>query len=417
MAGIVVTKSGEEPGVKTLKVEVPVERVASAEAKAASYYAKRVKLPGFRKGKIPLAVIKKKYPDAIRENVIRDLVEESWKTALDQENLEPIAEPQVKDLKMEPGAPITFQLAVAVKPELELTRIGGFRLTRSIAKVTDAMVEIQLDDMRRQRAPWAPVEDENPVPGNLVSITITPLEDGAAQESKQYQVVLGEGQALLEIEEQVIRMRPGETADARVRLPDDFPDEAKRGTQRRIRVDLHEIKRQLLPDLNDEFAREVGDFDSVEALRAAVQADLEAEARREGDMGVRQQLIEEIQSANGVEAPRPMVQRVMSAFADAYQVPDDKLEQFASEFAPVAERQVKRDLIVDHVAEREGLKATEEDIDERIAEIAKQNKTDPAKVYASLQKSKRLNELERSITDEKVFKYLMEQSTITDKTT
>ncbi len=417
MSEIVVTKSGEEPGVKTLKVEIPIDRVATAEAKAASYYAKRVKLPGFRKGKIPLAVIKKKFPDAIRENVIRDLVEESWKVALDQEKLEPIAEPQVRDLKMEPGAPITFQLAVAVKPELELNRIGGFKLTRSIAKVTDAMVEMQIDSMRRQRAPWVPVEDENPAPGDLVSITITPLEDAVDQEGKQYQVVLGEGQALPDIEEQLIRMRPGETAEARVRLPDDSPEESKRGAERKIRVDLHEVKRQLLPDLNDDFAREVGDFDSVVDLRATVLADLEAESRREGDTGVRQQLIDEIQAANGVEAPRPMVQRVMSAFAEAYQVPDDKLEQFASDFAPVAERQVKRDLIIDYVAEKEGLKATEEDIDERVAEIARQNKTEPAKVYASLQKSKRLNELERSITDEKVFKYLMEQSSITDKTT
>jgi trigger factor len=416
MPEIVITKGAEEPGVKTLNVEVPVERVATAETKAASYYAKRVKLPGFRKGKIPLAVIRKKFPDAIRENVIRDLVEESWKAALDQEQLQPIAEPQIKDLKMEPGAPITFQLAVAVKPELELSRTGGFNLTRKIAAVTDAMVEMQLDSMRRQRAPWAPVKDETPVPGDLVSITITPLEDGETEEGKQYQVVLGEGQALPDIEEQVVRMRPGDTADASVRLPDDFPDESKRGAERRIRVELHEVKRQLVPELNDDFAREVGDFESVDALRAAVRDDLEAEAHREGDMGVRQQLIEEIQAANGVTAPRPMVQRVMSAFAEAYQVPDDKLEEFASEFAPVAERQVKRDLIIDHVAEKEGLKATEEDIDARIAEIAKQNGTEPAKVYASLQKSKRLNELERSITDDKVFKYLMEQSTIAETT-
>jgi trigger factor len=416
MPEIVITKGAEEPGVKTLNVEVPVERVATAETKAASYYAKRVKLPGFRKGKIPLAVIRKKFPDAIRENVIRDLVEESWKAALDQEQLQPIAEPQVKDLKMEPGAPITFQLAVAVKPELDLSRTGGFNLTRKMAAVTDAMVEMQLESMRRQRAPWAPVKDETPVPGDLVSITITPLEEGETEEGKQYQVVLGEGQALPDIEEQVVRMLPGDTADASVRLPDDFPDESKRGTERRIRVELHELKRQLVPELNDDFAREVGDFESVDALRAAVRDDLEAEAHREADMGVRQELIEEIQAANGVTAPRPMVQRVMSAFAQAYQVPDDKLEEFASEFAPVAERQVKRDLIIDHVAEKEGLKATEEDIDARIAEIAKQNGTEPAKVYASLQKSKRLNELERSITDDKVFKYLMEQSTITETT-
>ena len=416
MVEIVVTKSSEEPGVKTLRVEVPVELVETAEKKAASYYAKRVRLPGFRKGKVPLAVIKKKFPDAIRDNVIRDLVEESWKVALDQESLEPIAEPQVSDLKMEAGSPITFQLAVAVKPELELSRVGGFKLTRKVAKVTDAMVEMQVDSLRKQRAPWAPVEDENPVTGDLVSITITPLEEGGSQEGKQYQVVLGDGQALPDIEEQVMRMRSGETAETSVRLPDDYPDEAKRGAARAIRIELHEVKRQQLPDLTDEFAREVGDFDSTDALKSAVRSDLEVEAGREADMEVRRLLIEEIQSANAVDAPRPMVQRVMSAFAEAYQIPDDKLEEFATEFGPVAERQVKRDLIIGHLAEKEDLKASEEDIDERVAEIAKQSNSEPGKVYASLEKSKRLSELERSITDDKVFNYLMEQSTIQDET-
>jgi trigger factor len=147
-----------------------------------------------------------------------------------------------------------------------------------------------------------------------------------------------------------------------------------------------------------------------------VRDDLEAEARREGDAEVRRQLLEEIESANSVDAPRPMVQRVMSAFAEAYKVPDDQLEKFAAEFAPVAERQVKRDLIIDHIAEKESLKATEEELDSRIEEIAQRQNTDPSKVYSSLQKAKRLNELERSIIEEKVFNYLMEQSTIVDET-
>ena len=416
MADIVITKSSEEPGVKHLKVEVPVEMVDAAEKKAATYYAKRVKLPGFRKGKVPHNVIKKKFPEAIQENVIRELVEASWKAALDQEDLEPIAEPQVKDLKLESGSPLTFQLSVAVKPELELSRIGGFKLTRKITSVTDAMVDMQLEAMQRQRAPWVPVEGEKPISGDLASFTITPIEDGEPLENNQYQVVLGEGQALPDIEDQIMRMVPEETGDAKVKFPDDFPDESKRGESRTIRVELHEVKRQQLPELTDEFAREVGDFDSVDALKSTVRSDLEAEARREGDAEVRRQVISEIEAANAVEAPRPMVQRVMSAFAQAYQVPDDQLEKFASEFAPVAERQVKRDLIVDHIAEQQGLKATEEDLDDRIAEIAKKQNSDPGKVYASLEKAKRLTELERSITDEKVFKYLEEQSTITDET-
>ena len=416
MADIVITKSSEEPGVKHLKVEVPVEMVDAAEKKAATYYARRVKLPGFRKGKVPHNVIKKKFPEAIKENVVRELVEASWKAALDQEDMEPIAEPQVKDLKLESGSPLTFQLSVAVKPELELSRIGGFKLTRKITSVTDAMVGMQLEAMQRQRAPWVPVEGEKPISGDLTSFTITPIEDGEPLEDNQYQVVLGEGQALPDIEDQIMRMVPEETGDAKVKFPDDFPDESKRGESRTIRVELHEVKRQQLPELTDEFAREVGDFDSVDALKSTVRSDLEAEARREGDAEVRRQVISEIEAANAVEAPRPMVQRVMSAFAQAYQVPDDQLEKFASEFAPVAERQVKRDLIVDHIAEQQGLKATEEDLDDRIAEIAKKQNSDPGKVYASLEKAKRLTELERSITDEKVFKYLEEQSTITDET-
>jgi trigger factor len=416
MAEIVVTRGSEEPGVKNLKVEVPVEVVDTAEKKAAAYYAKRVKLPGFRKGKVPLPVIRKKFSDGIRENVIRELVQESWKTALDQEDLKPIADPQIRDLKFESGIPLTFELSVAVKPELELGRVSGFNVTRKIPKVTDTMVEAQLEDLRRQRAPWVPVEGEKPAHGQLVSVTITPLEQGEPREGKQYQIVLGEGQALPDVEDRVMQMLPTETVDATVRFPDDFPDESKRGDERTVRIELHEVKRQDLPDLNDEFAQEVGDFDSAGALTSAVRDDLEAEARREGDAEVRRQLLEEIESANSVDAPRPMVQRVMSAFAEAYKVPDDQLEKFAAEFAPVAERQVKRDLIIDHIAEKESLKATEEELDSRIEEIAQRQNTDPSKVYSSLQKAKRMNELERSITEEKVFIYLMEQSTIVDET-
>ncbi len=415
MGEIVITKAGEEPGVEHLKVEVPVEKVDAAQRKAASYYAKRVKLPGFRKGKVPQSVIYKKFRDAIRESVIRELIQDSWQQAVEQEGLKPIADPQVKDLKFEDNAPVTFELLVAVKPELALDRIGGFKLTRRIPKVTDSMVEMQLNDLRRQRAPWVPTEGAKPQRGQLVSITVTPLEQGEPQEAKQYQIVLGEGQALPDVEDRVMQMVPGETLDTTVRFPDDFPDETKQGQLRSVRLELHEVKRQDLPELTDDFARELGDFESVAALRDVVRTDLESEARREADSYVRRQLIEEIIAANNVDAPRPLVQRVISAFASTYEVTDDQYEKFASDFAPVAEQQVKRDLVIEHVAEHADLKATEEEVDERIAAIAKQRNTEPAKVYSSLQKAKRLGELERGITEEKVFAHLMAQSNITDE--
>ncbi len=415
MTEIVVTKTGDEPGTKSLKVEIPVPRVEAAEQKAATAYAKRAKLPGFRPGKAPLAVIRQRFRQAIRESAIRELIDAGWKAAVDQESLEPIGEPRIKDLKFDEGNPVTFELMVEVKPELDLGRLGGFQLTRKTAAISDPMVDEQIDELRKEKAPWVPVESSVPQIGHMVSVTIIPIEDGEPKEGKQYQLVLGQGQALPDIEDRILGMQPGQTADATVGFPEDFPDEAKRGSTQVVRIVLHEIKMQDLPPLDDDFAREVGDFDSLTALRDTVRGDLEAAAKREADVELRRQVIEEIVAANQLDAPRGMVQRVLGAYASAYKVPDDQLERFAAEFGPIAERQVKRDLVIDHVAERHNLKATEEDVDARVEEIAKQRDAQPGQVYASLQKADRLRELERSLTEERVFDFLFKQSTVSDE--
>ena len=423
---IQITKTAEEPGSKSLKVEVSIEHVQAAELDAARKYAKRAKLPGFRKGKVPLSVVRKQYREAIRETVIRELIGESWKAALDQEDLKPIADPRVRDFRFEDDAPVTFELLVEVKPELEIGRLGGFVLSHKIRPVSDEMVDHQLDELRRQKAPWVPVEGEKPKPGNLVSVSIETRAEGAegtegaegadkAGETRQYQIQLGTGRAIPELEEKIMTLAPGGTLEAPVKFPDDFPDELKRGQTRRVHIELHEVKRQEPPELTDDFARELGDFDSITDLRNTVRQDLESEARREEDAEVRGQLMEQLIAANSVTAPMPMVQRALSVFAQLYEVPDDQLERFTAEFGPIAERQVQRDLVIDHVAERENLRATEDDVERRVEEIAKKRNAQPGQVYASLQKAGRLKELERSLTEEKVFNYLLEQSTIRDE--
>src|SRR5262249_39654818 len=134
-----IVPSGEEPGAKSLKVEIPVERVSEAEKKATSVLAKRVRLPGFRAGKAPVEVVRKRYRDAIREQLLRQLIEESWKAALEQEQLKPIADPHIHHLKFDDGQPITFEFHVEVKPELKLDRLGEFSLTRKATPVGDEM--------------------------------------------------------------------------------------------------------------------------------------------------------------------------------------------------------------------------------------------------------------------------------------
>ncbi len=412
MTAIQVRKTAEEPGATSLAVTVPLEQVRDAEERATSAYQRRARLPGFRRGKAPPALVKKHFAEDIRQETLQQLIRESWQLALEQEALQPIADPHIHNLKWEAGAPVTFEFHVEVKPALALERIGKFRLKRTVAKVTDEQVQAQLNELRDQKAPWTPVAGEKPKPKDLVHVTIATREGDQVKDAQPYQLVLGEGRAVPDVEERIMGMLPGETLDATVRFPADFPEEAKRGQARDIRITLHEVKRQQLPALDDAFAREVGDFDSLDALRRAVRADLEQDAEREADAKLRADLIEQIVQANRVVAPRPLVERALWMYAQAYGIPEDRWAQFAQEFRPVAEAQVRRDLVLDWVVEHHQLRATAAELDRRLGELAERRGTSAAELRASLEKAKRLRDVERSLTEEKVFTFLLSQSTV-----
>src|SRR5260370_12264 len=319
MATIQVRKTAEEPGAALVAVTVPAEHVRQAEARRTSVFQRRARLPGFRRGKAPAALVKKHFAEDIRQETLQELIRESWKVALDQEALQPVADPHVHNLKWEADTAVTFEFHVEVRPSITLGRIAKFHLTRRVAKVSD-----------------------------------------------------------------------------------EFPEEAKRGQTRDIQLTLHEVKRQQLPELDDAFAREVGDFDTLDALRQAVRRDLEREAEREADAQVRADLLEQIVQANRVVAPRPLVERALWVYAQAYGIAEDRARQFTQEFRPVAEAQVRRDLVLAWVADHHQLRATEAYLDQRLRELAERRGIPAAELRASLEKAKRLRDVERGLTEEKV---------------
>jgi trigger factor len=397
---------------RLLQISVPVETVRDAEDKAARRYASRVRLPGFRPGKAPAAMIKKRFADAIRQETLESLVQEAYKEVLEREKFKLASQPHVHDVKFGENEPLTFELHLEVRPDIELARVQGFRVHRTERLVTDEQVREQLDTLRDQKAAWTPVEDR-PAPGDMVTVVLaTADENGEIPEGKQYPLVLGAGQAIPGIEELIMEARPGETVERPVRWPEDFPDETQRSQTKTVRVTVQDVKRKAVPDLDDAFAREVGDFDSVDALTKTIRDDLEANAKRETDSEVRQRLLDDIIGANAFDVPPSWVAQLVDAYANAYQIPEEERERFATEFRPMAERQVRRDLVIDTIAERESLTATESDLDDRIAETAAKRGADPGQLYASLQKAGRLKELERSITEDNVFKWLLERNTV-----
>ncbi len=397
---------------RLIEVRVPVETVRDAEDVAVRRYATSVRLPGFRPGKAPPAMVKKRFKDAIRQQVIEKLVQDAFQEVMDREKLKVASQPHVHDLKFEDGQPLSFELHVEIRPEIELARTNGFRVTRPPAAVADDAVREQIEQIREQKAAWTPTE-EKPAPGDMVRVRLATADaTGEFPEAREYPLVLGSAQAIPGVEELIMDLKPGETTERPVRWPDDFPDEEQRGKTKPVRIELLDAKRKALPALDDAFAREVGDFESLAALQATVRKDLEEHASRESDANVRQQLIDQIASANPFGVPPSWVNQLIDSYLQAYQIPEDDRDKFRSEFRPVAERQVRRDLIVEALAEREGLAASEADIDERVSEVASKRGADAGQVYASLQKAGRLREIERSITEDKVFNWLLERNEV-----
>ena len=397
---------------RRLQIAVSATRVAEAKARAAKRVAQTVRLPGFRPGKAPAAVVRKRFAQEIEAEALDQLMREAYASVLESEKLEPITQPHAHDVKFGEGEGLTFELHCEVKPELALERLAGFRVTRPNPAVTEGMVQEQIESLREQRATWAPVE-EKPREGDMVAVTLAVADDeGIVPEGKEYRVVIGEGQAIPAIEEVILGLAPGTSTEQTVKWPDDFPDEAQRGKTKVVRAALSEVKRKTLPVLDDALARELGDFESLAALTAAVRDDLVANAEREADAEVRGKLLEEIIGANPFDVPPSWVKQVVVAYAKAYQVPEGELEQFAGQFQPTAERQVRRDLVIETVATRQQLAATEKDVDDKVAEMAGTRGADVAQVYAALEKAGRLREIERGITEERVFAWLLAQSTV-----
>jgi len=395
-----------------LEVSVPLPEVQEAEDRAAKRYASQVRLPGFRPGKAPAGMVRKKFAAAIRQEAIEGLVQAAFKEVIDREKLDLATQPHIHDLKAEDGQPLTFQLHLEIRPSIELPHTSGFKVTRTAKPVSDEQLREQVETLRDQRATWSPVT-ERPQPGDQVTVLLATAEDdGSMPEGKEYRLVLGGEQAIPGIEELIMETTPGQSTERPVKWPEDFPDEAERGKTKKVRVSLTDVKRKSLPDLDDAFAREVGDFDSLDALHSTVREDLTKHAEHEADSEVRQKLIDELLAANPFDVPPSWVNQLVQAYGEAYQIPDAEKEKFGSEFRPMAVRQVRRDLVIETIAAREGLAATEADIDERVADVARKRGAEPGQVYASLQKAGRLKELERSITEDKVFGWLSEKNLI-----
>lgn len=413
--------SMEKPGAwaRRLTITVPAERVDREKKAAVQRYAKQMRLPGFRKGKVPLQLMEKRWGPAIEQEAIEKLVGDAYREAIDQQGLEPISQGAIDHIHYHAGEDLTFHVDLEVRPEIELERVGGFQLKREAQPVTDEQVAQVIQRLQDENAVWTPLADgEIPLVGDMVTVELTPKDDAtdaAPDQTRSYEIVLGEGQAVPAIEEVIRTLKPGDENTFDVDLPEDASQPDSPTKPHRVHIRMLAAKRAERPEVDDAFAATVGDFDSVDTLRARIRDDLEAEASREAERNVRSQLIGQIVEANPFEVPNAMVERYLEQMLPVRDNADaERVAEMHQQLKPVAEQALRRMLVIDRVATMEALRATQEEVDERISSLAERMGRQEAELRRQLQQSGRIAEIEEEITENKVFGYLESLSTIQD---
>lgn len=415
---------------RRLSITVPSERVRRIRQSVASKIAGSVRMPGFRKGKTPASIVERQFGPHIEQETLDRVVQEAYREALSSSGLTPITQGQVENVHYHgDGGDVHFDVAFEVQPTLELARTDGFTVDRPSDAVTDEDVNALLERLRGERANLLPLDEgTRPVYGDIVVVEITdldePVEEGQTPEARQFRFELGEQQAIPDIEQAIMTLAPGEEGEFTVAYPEDFADEAQRGQQQRLRIRVVEGRRKELPELDDEFAKGLGEFDTLEALRTRVRTDLENDARSRADNAMREGLVTQIVDANPFDVPDSMVDRYLDFMTG--DVPDqegrrrqrtgedaERFSQFRELMRPQAEQALKRMMVVDHIAEKEGLRATADDVDARVEKLAEQHGRSPSDVWVELERSGQMQALESEILEEKVFEHLRARNTIT----
>jgi len=417
----------EEPGAVTraVTVEVPVDEVGGRFAAMLKEYRRKAVQPGFRKGKVPEEVIRRLHWGDITADVARGLIGDSLEPALGQATLEPVSEPEFEIVTLEEGRPFTYVAKFEVRPRFEPAGYAGIEIAGETLEVTDEEVGRLLEEIRQSHATVKKVEDDRGLrEGDVAVVTFegrvagAPLPGGSG---KDFPVTLGSGTFPPGFEDNLIGAKAGETREFTVRLPEQFSDAALAGKDALFTVTVSEVRERILPALDDEFAKDVGEYQGIEDLRAKVRENI----RRTKEVAARGRLRDAVgrrlAELHPVEVPPAMLERrreSLIAEAERYLVmrgmPWAEVQktraQIREDAGPAAERRVRISLVLEAIAAREGISVTEEELAAEIGKIAAANKLEPAEVRRRLVENESLAGLEASLLEDKTLDWVADRA-------
>jgi trigger factor len=412
-------------GVKrNLVVEIPAEQVEHEIESLARKLALRVRVPGFRPGKVPLSVVRQRYAADLRDEATHEIVQRFWKETIAAHQIRPLAEPVVEGLKHEPGFPLSFTLAFEVLPEFEVKDYGGVPITMDSSAVEETAVDAAIESLREQQAQYIPVENGEASDGNMVSVTVDGIPDGGGRPIHEDDIsfVIGDPETHESFSENLRGVKGGETRSFDVTYPEDHHRKRLAGKLVHYSVKVKDIKEKQLVELNDDFAKDLG-AESLARLRERVRDELITKATRAAEKKAREAVIDEVVRRNTFDVPDCLVEeelqnharRIASSLArqgiDVNKTSLDWKKIFAEQ-RPAAEQSVRRSIVLDAIARKEEIEVTDEDLNREFETLAAGSGKSAAAVRAQFDKDNRIPSFKEHLRQNKALDFTFRNATI-----
>ena len=405
-----------------LEITVPLAEVEQETERAAAQIQGKARLPGFRPGKAPLSIVKTRFAGDIRQEVLDALVPRFLQAAVEQDNLHLVGRPNISDVHFHAGEPLRFKAEFEVAPTFELGEYRGVTVTYNEPTVSDADVDQRVEQIRDQKAQYVN-EDPRPLAdGDYAVVSLESLE-GVAEKVSQEELMLkiGDEATMKEFSESLRGASPDEAREFEVTYPEDYDRPNLAGKTVKFRAVVKAVRRKDLPELNDEFAKDLGDFKTLDELKETIRKSIFQEREHHSKEEAKQQLIDKLVDTHDFPVPDAYVDRqiqinvenqLRSLAAQGVDPNQIKLdwEKVRESQKARAIRDVKASLILDKVGEREAVAPTQEEVDREVARIARQQREALAVTRAKLQKEGGLARIAGHIRTDKTLNLLFDQA-------
>lgn len=412
------------PVKKKLHIQVPAEAIAEEMVKAVADAAKKAKIPGFRPGKAPKAIVERHYATEIQSEVMNKLISSSYLQALQEHSLSPVDAPNITNISpFDKKAALNFTAVVEVRPKIDLGSYEGIEVKDHSTEVSEDEVNQTIDRLREMYAQLEVVEGRLLEKSDTAVIDFEGFREGKPIEGAKasgHMLALGTGSLIPGFEDQILGMKAGETREIKVTFPEDYTNKDLQGKDANFTVTLKEIKKKVLPELNDELAKDIGGNKSVDELKEGIKKDLEARKRDELGSGQREELLSKLVDAHSFDVPPGMVERELQSMARqqatrmARRGADLKsfdIAKFREQNQALAEKRVKGLLLLDLISEKENITVSDQEVNSSLAVMARSSgQTVEAirKYYESLDGG--LDNLRSSLAHEKTLALLLSKA-------